>query len=279
MTESDSPPVDSAVIRDRLERALNRASEYEKRFRPALTYDIPSDLSMDNDALAPFSQSDAVLSGLASAADQLGALRSLLATDSPRLFAPYSLVRVSLEMASTAMWLLLPDDPKVRRMRRLALEIRHTEDFGKIAKDIPDPTVKRDVAKYVKDQKENIYKVAAANGINEYAMNKLNVSATGILEYASPFVVAAHPQLRADEPFVVRHAWRETSGIVHGRGWALERNSNVSDSYLIGSRTPVRLFGPMLTMLNDSVQIAVTTLIHAFRILDTRISQRPLTDQ
>ena len=165
-----------------------------------------SELAEDDHALNPYQLSHAVTSAINIAADHLEAFRALL-VDAHRThpWAHHTLLRSAVENASSAIWLVGPDDPVERRYRRLRLAAHDAWESGEAQK---------------------IHGLAAPSGrsaatirqrIREMAPDDRDPLA-GYFSYKSVVRDAAtYAQQEAD---VLELLWRAESGLAHGRQWA-----------------------------------------------------------
>jgi hypothetical protein len=134
------------------------------RLRPAPR----SSLRGDDDQAFPYAVSHAVWRHLATAVDHLACLRALLGGAKViHMYAPFTLVRGSLENACGAVWLLQPAQRKERLARqfRLAIEdIRNSEQARKMT-GLPGPRTE-------KEQIDQVYAIASRAGLDATALKR-----------------------------------------------------------------------------------------------------------
>lgn len=173
-----------------------------------------SDLADDDVVLAPVRVSITGFDGLSIAIDHLHALKTLI-TDAHVIHAQatFTLLRVAIENAATALWVLAPADADIRRFRTLKLRWAVLVDEHKARDALGVPSAK------TRDQhKATLQKIARNCGLTQDQVAKVAASPTGyqtIVREASeavPSVVAP----------TIEPTWSMCSGIVHGRPWATQ---------------------------------------------------------
>lgn len=142
-----------------------------------------------------------------SAVDNLDALRQLL-SQVVHPYAPYSLLRVAIENAALAVWLLHPDDSNERLTPRLRLAWDEVHDVEPLWRIAPGSVAGR---RTPEERRDEIKALATSAG--------LDVSRVcGRWSWASVVREAGGSTwLRAD---MVELKWRLCSGFSHSRDWA-----------------------------------------------------------
>jgi hypothetical protein len=130
MSSPETYPIDPNVLRE-LAREFGKVDKWFVRGQAEPSRPEPSSsLAKDDAILAPHRLSDAARSSLNIAVDNVHALRNLVAeTHLVHPWAPFTLLRASLENAATAVWLLSPRDQHQRLLRRLRLKWADTVDM------------------------------------------------------------------------------------------------------------------------------------------------------
>lgn len=141
---------------------------------------------------------------LHTAVDHLHALKTLLAdAEAQHTFAPYTLIRGSIEAASTALWILQDADPRLLAQRALHLEYQNLWDQRRATK-LVDKDADFDEARLAL-----LKKVLTRNNLTTAVVKKpLHVSEL-ISTAAAVFALPAS-----------RLTWQMCSAAAHGRPWA-----------------------------------------------------------
>ncbi|MFC8304876.1 hypothetical protein ACFUCV_14475 [Specibacter sp. NPDC057265] len=141
---------------------------------------------------------------LHTAVDHLHALKTLLDdATAQHTFAPYTLIRGSIEAASTALWILQDADPELVTRRALHLEYQNLWDQRRATR-----LVDKD-ADFDKERLSSLEKVINLNNLTTAGVKKpLHVSEI-IATAATTFVL---PNSRL--------TWQMCSAAAHGRPWA-----------------------------------------------------------
>lgn len=166
-----------------------------------------SELSLDDQALAPHLLSGSIRASIAQALDHLDAHRGLM-EDAQRIhvWAQYSLMRAALEAACTAVWLVVPDQPEERRFRLLRLigrDIKDSQDAARLHGLEP---------KSGRTHRERLDEVKALAPAERRDEVGASLSYRRIVRAAAP---------AADiEPDFLELQWRILSGLTHGAQWA-----------------------------------------------------------
>lgn len=141
---------------------------------------------------------------LHTAVDHLHALKTLLAdAKAQHAFAPYTLIRGSIEAASTTLWILQDDDPRKVICRALTLEYQNLWDQRRAVKLVDSKgdwdTERLAVLRKVLDRNElTTQKVKTAPTTS-------NIIGTAAADFALP---------------TSRLTWQMCSAAAHGRPWA-----------------------------------------------------------
>lgn len=191
-------------------RHLDRVEPWLKRMDPDGPHERPRERSAmrrDDKETRPYELSQAAWHSLSHAVDHLHCLRTLLKdAHLMHMYAPYSLARAALENASTAVWLLAPDDRSERILRRLrfaALDIRG----GEAAKKLIGATGPKSEAERLAE----VRAIAQRRGLNESA-------AVNHVSYAEIVKAAGDTMPGGNKPFLL--TWKMCSAIAHGDFWA-----------------------------------------------------------
>lgn len=155
----------------------------------ARTTSIPADVQpgseLGDDDLATdyLHLSHMVMTSLIHAVDHLHALRTLL-VDVRVLHtsADFTLIRSGLENAATAVWLLAPQDPQERRLRRLRLALADAKDAVEVFDMVKQPT------RSLVERRADIVRIAARSGIVETALGTRQPGFEAIVRAASQHV-------------------------------------------------------------------------------------------
>ncbi|NMR32102.1 hypothetical protein [Crystallibacter degradans] len=141
---------------------------------------------------------------LHTAVDHLHALKALLAdAEAQHTFAPYTLIRGSIEAASTALWILRDADPRLVTRRALHLEYQNLWDQRRATR-----LVDKD-ADFDEERSALLKKVLDRNNLTTAVVKKpLHVSEV-IATAAEVFALPAS-----------RLTWQMCSAAAHGRPWA-----------------------------------------------------------
>jgi len=165
-----------------------------------------SELDEDDRATEYLHVSHMVTISLIHAVDHLHALRTLL-VDARVLHtsADFTLIRSGLENAATAVWLLAPQHPQERRLRRLRLALADAKDAVEVFDMVKQPT--RSLA----ERRADVVDIAARSGIEERALGTRQPGFEAIVRAASHHV---------GDGELHQLVWKGCSGLAHGRQWA-----------------------------------------------------------
>lgn len=178
-----------------------------------------SDMANDDGQLGEYTQSSLAELLLASAAEQLLLIGVSVKSILPA-FAFYSLIRVSIELTSSAIWLLTPNDPQTRIKRRLSLELHYLGDFKTAARDSHSPEAVRDWESDASDHDRRISAVIRANRITLDQVKKERPVVTNMVREGSQLAVESSGDSNGIGPLAYLQVWRVSSGYAHGRDWA-----------------------------------------------------------
>lgn len=164
-----------------------------------------SPLYGDDNKAHPYQLSHAAWHSLSNAADHLGCLRALLGDAKViYMYAPFTLVRASLENACGAVWLLQPGrrNDRLERRLRLALDdIRNSEQI-KLLTGQPGPRPKQ-------DRIDQVHDIARAAGLDE-AEVKRKASYSEIVKAVDE---------SGSVNGMIEVSWKVCSGYAHGDLW------------------------------------------------------------
>jgi hypothetical protein len=167
-----------------------------------------SGLDADDAATAYLQTSHVVTTHLAYAVDHLNALRALIVDAKlVPMGAPFTLLRSAVENACAVVWLLGPDDPRTRALRRLRLALADAKDSTDMSA-LTGWTGGRSLAQ----RREDIVEMAARSGISDDELGTRPIGYGKIVEQATEHLPPGRPVLLL---------WKGCSGITHGRQWAL----------------------------------------------------------
>lgn len=165
-----------------------------------------SQFQADDQRTAGYWVSMAALHSLTAAGDHALALRSLLISDAISNMAIWTLTRAILESASTALWIISPEEQESRLLRNFSYWRYDYDQRERWAKD---------------HNKYGIQKVSHSESLNriETAIVAL-ASAKKVPNFNYADAVSdAGKSVGYKEEFA-RARWREASGFAHGRTWA-----------------------------------------------------------
>ncbi len=205
---------------------------------------------------------------LGNAMEHLHTLQTLLEHHGVTPRAPWTLMRPVFESAFWAVWLLEPDDGRIRRQRALRLEVLDLKERGKYFAAFRMPSEHRERIAERERARQAIYR-AEADAIG------LDWSRAG----QKPSVVGELVKLSAVKNLggvggSVVGVWRSLSGIQHGHPYAVLANSDVTATVPIpgGSADTV-------TINDDAFQVVgmVTNylLLAAFELMVSRSTRPP----
>ncbi len=204
-----------------IEQALTKAEYYFRHIEGlGWSLDPRCDLVLDDHALLGVPQSGTVLRLLASATEQLKLLAAEFTDRRLWVFALYSLIRVSIELSATVIWLIGPDEEEVRRMRRLRLELAAVNDYRNAVNDMSTASEQARGRQEASEREKQISRIAKENGYVVEDVKQISVKSSVVIGEASSRVVAAQPGDDKSNPHWYRRQWASASGFAHGRSWA-----------------------------------------------------------
>ncbi|MDN3483553.1 hypothetical protein QMA10_16705 [Arthrobacter sp. APC 3897] len=183
---------------------FNRIEEWHRSGQKAWNVGSGSVLDTADALTEPHQVSHLLGYLLHTAVDHLHALKTLLAdAEAQHTFAPYTLIRGSIEAASTALWILQDADPRLVAQRALHLEHQNLWDQRRATK-----LVDKD-ADFDEDRLALLKKALTRNNLTTAVVKKpLHVSET-IATAAAVFALPASCL-----------TWQLCSAAAHGRPWA-----------------------------------------------------------
>lgn len=183
---------------------FNRIEEWHRSGQEAWNIGSGSVLDAADALTEPHQVSHLIGYLLHTAVDHLHALKTLLAdVEAQHTFAPYTLIRGSIEAASTALWILQDADPRLVTRRALHLEYQNLWDQRRATR-----LVDKD-ADFDEERLALLKKVLDRNNLTTAVVKKpLHVGeiiATAAADFALP---------------ASRLTWQMCSAAAHGRPWA-----------------------------------------------------------
>jgi hypothetical protein len=182
---------------DRLQELVHNALPVAER----------SVLWLDDRFTRPYQTSHAVNYLILTAVDHLHCLKTVMQdAEAQHIFAPFTLIRSAIETASTALWLLSPQDRKTRVTRSLRLEANNITMLGKahgtMGADIAETTAMR---------------LALLSG----AIVKSGVDKDVVMgSYPAVQTIITTATKEAGLSRWIFGAWQLSSGSAHGKTWA-----------------------------------------------------------
>lgn len=178
-----------------------------------------SQLARDDEGMAGYYVSHAVIGGFAAALDHAITLKHVVTRAGIVTYAaPWTLLRGVLEPASVAAWILTGNTRRVRRKRALQVWHHDMTERGTWEDDIGH--VAQPPAKHGKDRAKAIVDIAKRL---ELRPNQVTARLSHADCVANAGDAVGWPRKHA------RALWRECSGFAHGRTWPLGFRSSVSD--------------------------------------------------
>jgi hypothetical protein len=155
----------------------------------------------------PYQTSHAVNYLILTAVDHLHCLKTVMQdAKSQHIFAPFTLIRSAIETASTALWLLNPQDRKTRLTRSLRLEANNIAMLGKAY-----GTLGVDMAETTTMRMELLSAAIDKSGVDKDAVMGSYPAVQTIITTASK---------EAGLSRWIFGAWQLSSGSAHGKTWA-----------------------------------------------------------
>lgn len=192
-----------------LDRAFSKIARWQERNEQEAPAPQPgSDLAADDVATAYLQTSHVVATHFAYAVDHLNALRALIVDAKlVPMGAPFTLLRSALENACAVVWLLGPDEPRTRALRRLRSGLADAKDSTDVS-DLTGWTGGRSLS----ERRQDIVDMAARSGISDQELGTRPIGYGTIVQQATEHLKPGLPVLLL---------WKGCSGITHGRQWAL----------------------------------------------------------
>jgi hypothetical protein len=167
-----------------------------------------SPLCADDERTHPYQLSHAAWNSLSHAVDHLNCLHTLLKDARQiHMYAPYSLVRIALENASAAVWMLHPQgraDRVLRRLRFAVNDIRNGEEAKRLTGDLGPRTEEERIAQVQAiAERAGLCQIKA---VRKVAYGEIVKAAGGALNPGTDMIFLS---------------WRMCSGIAHGDFWTL----------------------------------------------------------
>jgi len=216
-----------------------------------------SALAGDDSRTDPYQTSQAVWHALSHAVDPLNCLRAVLRdAQAIHMYAPYALVRATVENACAAVWLLHPANRKDRILRRLrfaAADIINGEEAKKL--------IGTSGPRSLHDRLGQVRKIAERAGVDpESAATKVGYGR----------IVSAASEAISPSSTAVPFVWRACSGITHGDFWTTI--SMAERVELPGALPDVGRFRITANVQNlmYSTFFAVEMTAHGWRLFDER---------
>jgi hypothetical protein len=255
----------SELSRQLLDRAFVAVEVWRERIHQDAPQPAAGSRLRADDALTdPYRLSHQVVLALISAVDHFEALL-LLVQDAGVMpaRAPFTLLRAALENASIAVWLLAPDDRKLRVLRLLRLMWTDGEDNVQAWESVAvQPPLSRE------ERKNNLQEMARAA---ELSTQQVSQVAT-LLRWTTIVKGAGDgaQELTGERALL---AWRVSSGVAHARPWAalsiLDRvEAPVPDGDIV--RLKLKASERRVTVVTS---IALQMLAEGWRLFDE--SRRP----
>lgn len=215
-----------------------------------------SSLGGDDKRTNPYPLSQSVTRNLLVAIDHLHSLRAaMLLADSLHTYAPFTLIRASLEGSINALWLLKPEQRRERITRHILACRADDRDQGTMADcvDEPPPTPRDDWIDGL---------------IDEFGLDRHRVRG-GIPSFGS-ITKTVDKETWSDGDTLGELGWRMCSGMAHGREWA---TLDVLHRQLVkeypGGVSQIRLTVGM-TDIAVLTQLAYMMLTEAMNLFSTR---------
>lgn len=238
---------------------MNRACEVLDRIKSDEPYPVQpaSDLAGDRDQVPDVRVDTLAVRRLKIATDYLAGVRDLV-VGGTHFYAPFALLRASLESSATTVWLLQPDDRKVRLQRLVGLHIDDTNNKGSAQAMLPEAL--RDPF----DHKPGINRMVADSG-----------SPRGKCKFPGYTSVMRTIDDLPGEGASMLLAWRVCSAFSHGLDWATTGLMPRWDSRQIGPTLHRAQTSPNYQMVSSIVRTVVRTIERADCLFAVRRTARP----
>lgn len=229
-----------------------------------------SDIALDEAKLGGIFLSKITALLLVSSTEQLDLVKTSLATRHIFSFAFYSLVRVSLELSATVVWLLAPDVQPIRVERRLRLELAYIRSYRQAAKGEVDSPAKDRRLQRAESSLTNIYALAVTNGLTKIALDKVPADSTFVIGYASAELTKSLPFVDQTRPGYYTELWRVASAFAHGRDWAHRTHGMVVETSDAPPDRTVQTPTVSMGSLPAAIDAAISMLMYAFDMYEKR---------
>lgn len=198
-------PEESQDLHRALRRLFFEVEEWHRLIADTLPIHPNSALGIADALSAPFRTSHAVSYLRLTAVDHLHALRSLMKeAQAQHIFAPYSLLRASIESAASALWIMADPSPRSMAIRSLKLEWANLQDRER-AYETMDASDESLVL-----WRADFEQVLAENGMKKEGIKARQKSILAVIQEASSsYTLGKNPALM----------WQMCSGATHGRNW------------------------------------------------------------
>lgn len=262
MTTPETYPIEPAVLQG-LAHEFGKVDKWFARGQIEAPIPAPGSLLAADDAvLTPYHLSHAAQSALNIAVDNLHALRNLVAESHlVHPWAPFTLLRASLENAATAVWLLAPRDRDQRLVRRLRLKWADTSDMLK-ANELIGHVGKR-------TREDHIARLQDLGRRGGLSVDQVSQVASRVIGYSTIMREAGEAAPTSFGP-VVEATWMVCSGMAHGRIWAM---TSLLDREQVGQSiegvTPFRVTAPDEGLLTIT-QLTTSMIGYGWYLLDTK---------
>jgi hypothetical protein len=186
----------------------------------------------------PHEVSQAVAHALTIAVDHLHCMRMALTGERPDLIglhthAPFTLLRASLENASTAVWLAGPSSRRERILRRLRLEMKNIDEIERMLKaaGTAEPQA-------MQDRRRQVHELAAARQIDPPEIAELPTYSEIVKD------AGLTTELHDADHNLAFLFWKMCSAFAHGDRWTI----GLLDLEVLGQTSPgvssVRITAP-----------------------------------
>ena len=200
---------------EQLRRTFATLDEWGVALASAFRPEGGSALSADDTDWVPLPVSQVAVMGLGSARDHLHAVRVLIEARQLFPFAQSTLIRGAVIGAAQAVWVLAPDDRKVRleRARLLAdhMYVEHRKYLDVLRRIAPRPHMNTElVAEHVRKRQGELRSLRVQDGQRASLNTTEMVNAAALSAFGDPAMTAEAESI-----------WRLTSGSAHGFAWCL----------------------------------------------------------
>lgn len=270
---SDSSEIE---LSKRISERLDLASQVLDRWAKvaAIEPKQKSEIAADDESTAWRHLSHTVVAGLNLAADNLRAVTSLIRPDGQRVefpsFAHYPMLRAALEGGSLALWLVGPDDPRIRFQRlirvawaemldesvltRAAIQGYAAEAPGKADAAMIDRERKRLKARRAKHA-QHLRGIARRFGLKDPTEAKWPVGYAEIVRDATDHI--------GIQPYFGKVVWRMISGLSHPSVMRSASRSNLEEIARNQDGTLNAILTTDLGLTRMTIEAAVLSTCHA----------------